>query len=150
MISYLLLLICLSFFISRLGQTSSFKRELRKAWIATFSNIHWPVKFQASQQQISAFLAIIKQLQATGVNVFYIQVRSLSDALYSSALEPWSADLTGMHHFIVCPNPANHQFNLRFPVFCRENKAKVFILDLSGRKVFRNCYLSKDSLSFIK
>jgi uncharacterized lipoprotein YddW (UPF0748 family) len=71
------------------------KREMRGAWIATFSNIDWPNKTQTPNQQRSALITILNHHQATGINLIYLQVRSQCDALYKSTLEPWSADLTG-------------------------------------------------------
>ena len=71
------------------------KREMRGAWIATYSNIDWPNRTQTPAQQRAAFLSIIDHHKATGLNTLYIQVRSQCDAMYPSAIEPWSADLTG-------------------------------------------------------
>ena len=79
------------------------KRELRGAWIATYLNIDWPNKTQTPQQQRDAFISIVNQHQQTGHNVLYIQVRSQCDAMYPSAIEPWSADLTGTQG--VAPSP---------------------------------------------
>lgn len=80
------------------------KRELRGAWIATYANIDWPVRTQTPQQQRTAFLTLIDHHQATGINAVFVQVRSQCDALYPSALEPWSADLTGTQG--KAPSPA--------------------------------------------
>jgi uncharacterized lipoprotein YddW (UPF0748 family) len=71
------------------------KREMRGAWIATYANIDWPNRTQTPAQQRAAFLNIIDHHKATGMNTLFIQVRSQCDALYPSAIEPWSADLTG-------------------------------------------------------
>ncbi|MFC5283294.1 family 10 glycosylhydrolase [Pedobacter alpinus] len=89
-----------SFFIFFLQALSLFaqqspKRELRGAWLTTFFNIDWPVRSQSSQQQKNALIDILNHHQATGINVIYMQVRSQCDAMYPSAIEPWSADLTG-------------------------------------------------------
>ncbi len=79
------------------------KREFRGAWIATYSNIDWPNKTQTPQQQRDAFMVIANHHQQTGMNALFIQVRSQSDAMYESAIEPWSADLTGTQG--LPPNP---------------------------------------------
>lgn len=100
---YLLLFISFSFCIQAFSQSKSLKRELRGAWVATFSNIDWPVKTQTPQVQRDAFITLINQHQATGINVLYVQIRSQSDAMYPSAIEPWSADLTGTQG--VAPSP---------------------------------------------
>lgn len=71
------------------------KREMRGAWIATFSNIDWPNRTQTPAQQRTAFLSILDHHKATGLNTLFIQVRSQCDAMYPSPIEPWSADLTG-------------------------------------------------------
>ncbi len=79
------------------------KREFRGAWIATYTNIDWPNKTQTPQQQRDAFIVIANHHQQTGMNALFIQVRSQCDAMYESAIEPWSADLTGTQG--VAPNP---------------------------------------------
>ena len=71
------------------------KRELRGAWIATYLGIDWPDRRQTAETQKNALLSILDHHKATGLNVLYIQVRSQCDAMYESAIEPWSADITG-------------------------------------------------------
>lgn len=71
------------------------KEELRGAWIATYSNIDYPVRGQSPQQQQAHFVSIIESLANAGFNAVYVQIRSQADAMYPSAFEPWSADLTG-------------------------------------------------------
>jgi uncharacterized lipoprotein YddW (UPF0748 family) len=71
------------------------KREFRGAWIATYANIDWPNRSQTPAQQRAALIAILDHHKATGINAVFLQVRSQCDALYPSAIEPWSADLTG-------------------------------------------------------
>lgn len=90
----LLFTLSLCFFTAAQAQNPP-KRELRGAWIATFSNIDWPNRTQTPAQQRSALLTILDHHKATGINVIYLQVRSQCDALYKSTIEPWSADLTG-------------------------------------------------------
>lgn len=85
------------------GFTQPVKRELRAAWIATYSNIDWPDRSHTPQQQRDAFIKLIDQHKATGINAVYVQIRSQSDAMYPSAYEPWSADLTGVQG--LPPNP---------------------------------------------
>ena len=70
--------------------------ELRGAWIATFTNIDWPSANNLSvAAQQSELIQLLDQLQATGINAVFFQVRSQCDAMYESQIEPWSADLTG-------------------------------------------------------
>jgi uncharacterized lipoprotein YddW (UPF0748 family) len=72
------------------------KREHRGAWIATYANIDWPSSstLSATAQQ-NELIAILDHHKRAGINVVYLQVRSQCDALYSSAIEPWSAVLSG-------------------------------------------------------
>jgi uncharacterized lipoprotein YddW (UPF0748 family) len=71
-------------------------REFRAAWIATVANIDWPstpglsVAAQKAEAQ-----SIILQARALGLNALILQVRPGADALYASAVEPWSEYLTG-------------------------------------------------------
>ncbi|MBT1697637.1 family 10 glycosylhydrolase [Fulvivirgaceae bacterium PWU4] len=71
------------------------KREMRGAWIATYANIDWPNRSQPPALQRAAFISIVDHHKATGMNTLFIQIRSQCDAMYPSAIEPWSADLTG-------------------------------------------------------
>src|SRR5688572_23355197 len=84
------------FFIANFCFAQAVKRELRAAWITTYSNIDWPERTHTPQQQRESFIRIIDHHKATGINAVYVQVRSQSDAMYPSQLEPWSADLTGI------------------------------------------------------
>lgn len=71
-------------------------REWRAAWVATVANIDWPSKpgLPAAQQQ-DEIRAICDTAQRIGLNALILQVRTSTDALYESALEPWSEYLTG-------------------------------------------------------
>jgi len=72
-------------------------REFRGVWVATVANIDWP-----SRRGLSAEMqrAEIRQVLDTAVelqlNAVVLQVRTSADALYASALEPWSEYLTGV------------------------------------------------------
>ena len=72
------------------------KREFRAAWIATVGNIDWPSRagLTAAQQQ-AEMVALLNLHQQAGLNAVVVQVRSVCDALYPSALEPWAEVLTG-------------------------------------------------------
>ena len=71
-------------------------REFRGAWVATVSNIDWPSQpgLSADAQRAEA-LAILDRARAIGLNALILQVRPAGDAIYPSALEPWSEYLTG-------------------------------------------------------
>lgn len=74
----------------------SHNREFRGAWVTTVWNSDWPSKPGLSvEQQKTELLEIIKQLQSLNFNALVLQVRPEGDALYASALEPWSAWITG-------------------------------------------------------
>jgi len=70
-------------------------REFRAVWVATVSNIDWPSKpgMNAWEQQ-TELTAILNKAVALNMNAVVLQVRPATDALYSSALEPWSEYLT--------------------------------------------------------
>ena len=71
-------------------------REFRAAWVATVANIDWPSrKGLSSTQQQAEMHAILNQAVAMKLNALILQIRTGADALYSSALEPWSEYLTG-------------------------------------------------------
>jgi uncharacterized lipoprotein YddW (UPF0748 family) len=71
-------------------------REWRAAWIATVANIDWPSKpgLSAEQQQ-AEIVSLCDTAQRIGLNALILQVRTSTDALYESRLEPWSEYLTG-------------------------------------------------------
>ena len=70
------------------------KRELRGVWISTHISLDWPNRTQTPAQQQTALRGILDHNKATGMNAAYFQVTSQSDAMYPSALEPWSYYLT--------------------------------------------------------
>lgn len=71
-------------------------REFRAAWVSTVANIDWPTRSNLStaKQQAEA-LAILDRARALNLNAIVLQVRPSADAIYPSALEPWSEFLTG-------------------------------------------------------
>jgi uncharacterized lipoprotein YddW (UPF0748 family) len=79
------------------------KRELRGAWIATYANIDWPSNGATSAQEQSTYIQRVEEHRITGMNAVYVQIRSQCDAMYPSAFEPWSRDLTGTQG--TPPNP---------------------------------------------
>ncbi len=74
----------------------SHRRELRGVWIATVSNINFPSRPGSSAAEQQAELqSIVDLTNEAGLNAIVFQVRPECDALYASALEPWSRFLTG-------------------------------------------------------
>lgn len=70
--------------------------EFRGAWIATVHNIDWPSKPGLSANaQKAELIAILDRAAELKLNAILLQVRPGSDALYTSANEPWSQFLTG-------------------------------------------------------
>ena len=71
-------------------------REFRAAWVATVAHIDWPSKRGLTTvQQRAEMLELLDKAQSIGLNAIVLQVRPAADALYPSALEPWSEYLTG-------------------------------------------------------
>jgi uncharacterized lipoprotein YddW (UPF0748 family) len=71
-------------------------REFRAAWIATVANIDWPSKpgLPVAQQK-AELVSLLDRAAQLHFNAVFFQVRPVSDALYTSAIEPWSEYLTG-------------------------------------------------------
>jgi uncharacterized lipoprotein YddW (UPF0748 family) len=71
-------------------------REFRGAWIASVANIDWPSRpglpVEIQQAEIRS---LVRTARSVGLNALILQVRPAGDALYASAIEPWSEYLTG-------------------------------------------------------
>ncbi len=71
-------------------------RELRAAWVATVANIDWPSKPGLAADAMRAeAVALLDKARALNLNALVLQVRPAGDAIYRSALEPWSEYLAG-------------------------------------------------------
>jgi len=71
-------------------------REFRAAWIATVANIDWPSRpGLPADRQRAELVRLLDRGVATGLNAVILQIRPSADALYPSAIEPWSAYLSG-------------------------------------------------------
>lgn len=71
-------------------------RELRGAWVATVANIDWPSRPGLGQAtQRAEALALLDAAAGLRLNALMLQVRPAADAIYPSALEPWSEYLSG-------------------------------------------------------
>jgi uncharacterized lipoprotein YddW (UPF0748 family) len=74
----------------------SIRREFRGVWVATVANIDWPSRPGLSTEaQQNELLAILDRTRELRMNAVVFQVRPACDALYNTALEPWSEYLTG-------------------------------------------------------
>jgi uncharacterized lipoprotein YddW (UPF0748 family) len=70
--------------------------EMRAVWIATVDNIDWPEKPTInSDEQRASFIRLLDMHKRNGMNTVIVQIRPATDAIYPSALEPWSQWLTG-------------------------------------------------------
>lgn len=79
------------------GQNINPKFEFRGVWVATVNNIDWPSSPGLStEQQKQEIIQIVERNKHLGMNAIILQVRPASDAMYLSALEPWSRYLTGV------------------------------------------------------
>jgi uncharacterized lipoprotein YddW (UPF0748 family) len=71
-------------------------REFRGAWVATVANIDWPsVPGLSAAAMRAEAIILLDRARAIGLNALILQVRPAGDALYPSALEPWSEVLSG-------------------------------------------------------
>ena len=71
-------------------------REFRGAWLVTVANKDWPSKPGLSvAQQKAELISLLDRAAQLKLNAIIFQVRPSSDAVYASAIEPWSEYLTG-------------------------------------------------------
>lgn len=71
-------------------------REFRGVWVATVANIDWPSRPGLTAEVMrSEAVAILDRVQALNLNAVILQVRPSGDAIYPSALEPWTEYLSG-------------------------------------------------------
>lgn len=99
-----LLAICLSVFSTASGQRPP-KREFRAVWVATVLNIDYPSQPTTDAKTLRReWIELLDAHHNTGINALIVQVRPAADALYPSALAPWSAYLTGRQG--QAPRPA--------------------------------------------
>lgn len=72
------------------------QREFRGIWIATVGNLDWPSRSGLSaDEQKRELIALLDRAAQLHLNAIVFQVRPAADALYRSAVEPWSPVLTG-------------------------------------------------------
>jgi uncharacterized lipoprotein YddW (UPF0748 family) len=71
-------------------------REARGVWVATVGNMDWPSRRGLPvDSQKAELIRILDRVRELRMNLVIFQVRTAADALYASALEPWSEYLTG-------------------------------------------------------
>lgn len=70
--------------------------EFRAVWIATVANIDWPKSgTEPWSRQQQEFIELLDFYRDLNFNAVIVQVRTAGDALYPTALAPWSRYLTG-------------------------------------------------------
>lgn len=75
---------------------SNVQAEFRGAWISSVYNINFPsAPGLPGEVQRAQAVRLLDAAKAADLNAVLLQVRPESDALYSSAIEPWSRYLTG-------------------------------------------------------
>ena len=78
------------------GQAPTTPREFRAVWVSTVANIDWPSRRDlSSEKQKAEILTVLDQAAEMKLNAIILQVRPAADAIYPSAIEPWSEFLTG-------------------------------------------------------
>jgi uncharacterized lipoprotein YddW (UPF0748 family) len=76
----------------------SHERELRGLWVATVSRLDWPPSGSLSPDAgKDSLAALVNKASSAGINALFFQVRPNSDAVYESALEPWSNAVGGQN-----------------------------------------------------
>jgi uncharacterized lipoprotein YddW (UPF0748 family) len=79
-------------FVTATAMAQNPKREFRGAWIQCVNGQFQGMGRDKMQQTLTYQL---NELQKSGINAIFFQVRAEGDALYPSQLEPWSSYLTG-------------------------------------------------------
>jgi len=71
-------------------------REFRGAWVATVYNINYPSSTGLTRPELEAeIVEMLDTLEQLHFNAIVFQVRPESDAVYDSAIEPWSRFVSG-------------------------------------------------------
>lgn len=132
------------------AQTSP-KREMRGVWISTHLSLDWPSRTQTPDQQRAALLGILDHNKATGMNAAFLQVRSQSDAMYPSALEPWSYYLTNNQG--TAPSPAwdplqfaideSHKRGLEFHAWINPYRAVASTTNAANNAMYAPTHVSR-------
>jgi len=95
----IILLLCSCVFAMNAQDEVSPKREFRAAWLTTVWAIDWPSTrdntASAEAAQKREMQQILDRFVAANMNACFFQVRTMCDAYYNSAYEPWSQWLCG-------------------------------------------------------
>ena len=106
------------------------KRELRAAWITTFTNLDWPSKKGLPEaEQKAEFIRLLDELQMNNINCVVVQIRAAGDAFYASKFAPWSEYLMGKQGLAPNYDPLSfmiaqcHQRNIEFHAWLNPYRA---------------------------
>lgn len=92
----LLCMLVLESSLTVLAQEQREEKEMRGVWIATVCNLDFPTVQTTDAGMLSAEIdAQIANCKRLGFNAIFLQVRPSCDAIYPSAVFPWSVYLTG-------------------------------------------------------
>lgn len=93
----LCLFLCVLIFESAHAQSP--KREFRGVWIATVWGIDWPSKAgntpEIQKKQKDEMIEMLDRCERLNLTTVCFQVRSMSDVMFKSKLEPWSSFVSG-------------------------------------------------------
>ena len=79
-----------------IAATPKTSEDFRAVWVSSVLNLDFPSKKGLTVDQMKKEIqALIDSAVATGLNAIVLQVRPNADALYESALFPWSEYITG-------------------------------------------------------
>src|SRR5689334_4361510 len=71
-------------------------KEFRGVWLTTVNHTDWPSRPGLStEEQQRELIAILDCAAATHLNAIVMHIRPNADALYASAIEPWSDYISG-------------------------------------------------------
>lgn len=92
---YILCLLCLTSLMGWAQEAyTDVDREFRSGWLTTVWAIDWP-NTSGEVNQKRELDTYLDRFERLGLNACYFQVRTMCDAYYNSAYEPWSQWLTG-------------------------------------------------------
>lgn len=91
----ILMMCCIGNMITVTAYGSATTQEMRAVWMATVFNLDYPTSKNDVNAQKEEYIKKIDELKAIGINTIVVQVRPKADALYKSAINPWSDILTG-------------------------------------------------------
>ncbi len=80
------------------GVKAEVSREHRAIWVSPFLSSNWPtaaITTVNAQTQKNNLTNRLDKFKDQNINVLYYHVRSMCDAMYESAYEPWSDDVSG-------------------------------------------------------